>query len=135
MNPGNIEDEDEYKIYAVLVVVGEHHFVIAKIIHFLRRHVYPWETLYQHYLRSHLRHFDTVHSSPHKDINHGLKSHSCAVKPTMNLDSSAKTLNTQTSIRVHECKEKIFQEAHRTHKKWSNLPMSSYTITSIIKLG
>ena len=47
----------------------------------------------------------------------------------MNLDSSAKTCNTQTSIRVHECEEIIFHEAHRTHKKWSNLPSSSHTVT------
>ena len=91
----NIEDEDEYKISkyllekcicsnAVLDVVNEYHFVIAKIIHFLRKPVYPWETLYLHYRRSHLRHFDTTHSSPHEGTNHGLKSHSCAVKPTMN---------------------------------------------------
>jgi hypothetical protein len=38
-------------------------------------------------------HFDVSHSSAHEETNHGLKSHSCAVKPTMNLDSSANTIN------------------------------------------
>ena len=47
----------------------------------------------------------------------------------MNLDSSTNNLNTKTSIKVHECEEIIFQEAHRTHKKWSNLPTSSHTVT------
>ncbi len=47
----------------------------------------------------------------------------------MNLDTSAKMLNTPTSIHVHECDEIIFQEANHTHKKWSNLPSSSHTVT------
>ena len=47
----------------------------------------------------------------------------------MNLDTSAKTMNTQTSIRVHECEEIIFRDANCTHKKWSDLPSSSHTVT------
>ena len=69
-------------------------------------------------------HFDTLHSSAHKDTNHVLRSHSAGVKETMDVDTSAKTLNTQMSIRVAECKDIIFHEANRTHKKWSNLPTS-----------
>ena len=140
MNPGYVEDEEEYEIskfllekyvcsHAVRDVVGDYTIVIERIIHFLRRHVYTWETLYLHYLRSHIRHFDTAHSSAHEGTNHGLKSHSCAVTPMMNVDTSAKTMNTQTSIRVHECEEIIFREANCTHKKWSNLPSSSHTVT------
>ena len=87
------------------------------------------ETLYLHYLRSHIRHLDTAHSSAHEGTNHGLKSHSCTVTPMMNVDTSAKTMNTQTSIRVHECEEIIFREANCTHKKWSNLPSSSHMVT------
>ncbi len=72
-------------------------------------------------------HFDISHSSAQEGTNHGLKSHSCAVKPTMNLDSSANTINIQISIKVQECEDIIFQDATRTHKKWSDLPTSQYT--------
>jgi hypothetical protein len=48
----------------------------------------------------------------------------------MNLDSLANKINIQTSIKVQECEEIIFQDAMRTHKKWSDLPTSQYT-TSI----
>jgi hypothetical protein len=53
------------------------------------------------------RHFDTLHSSAHKGTNHGLKSHSAGVKGTMDVDTSAETLNTQTSIRVADTTEMI----------------------------
>ena len=140
MNPGYVEDEDEYEISkfllekfvcsnTVLEVVGDYTIVIERIIHFLRRHVYTWETLYLHYLRSHIRHLDTAHSSPHEGTNHGLKSHSCGIQPIMNLDTSTKTMNTQTSIRVHECEDIILRDANCTHKKWSNLPTSSHIVT------
>jgi hypothetical protein len=74
--------------------------------------------------------FDTSYSSAHEGTNHGLKSHSAGVKGTIDVDTSAKTLNTQTSIRVAECKEIIFHEAIRTHKKWSHLPTSKCTVTT-----
>ena len=62
MNPGNVEDEDEYEIskfllekfvcsQAVQEIVGDNKFLIPKIISFLRKHVYTWETLYLHYRR------------------------------------------------------------------------------------
>ena len=45
----------------------------------------------------------------------------------MNLDSSANTINIQSSIKVQECEDIIFQDATRTHKKWSDLPTSQHT--------
>jgi hypothetical protein len=33
----------------------------------------------------------------------------------------------QTSIKVQDCEEIIFQDATRTHKKWSDLPTSQHT--------
>jgi hypothetical protein len=45
----------------------------------------------------------------------------------MNLDSSANTINIQSSIKVQECEDIIFQDATQTHKKWSNLPTSEHT--------
>ena len=73
--------------------------------------MYIWEKLYLHYMRNDVMHFDVSHSSVHKGTNHGLKSHSCAVKPGMNLDSSANTINIQSSIKVQECEYIIFQDA------------------------
>jgi hypothetical protein len=138
MTPGNVEDEEEYELskhlleiffcsQTVLDVVGEHRFPVFKVIKFLRSHMYTWETLYLHYMQTNVMHFDISHSSAHKRTNHGLKSHSCAVKPTMNLDSSANTINIQSSIKVQECEDIIFQDATRTHKKWSDLPTSQHT--------
>jgi hypothetical protein len=72
-------------------------------------------------------HFDVSHSSAHEGTNHGFKSHSCAVKPTINLDSSANTINIQSSIKVQECEDIVFQDAAWTHKKWSDLRTSQYT--------
>jgi hypothetical protein len=138
MTPGNVEDEEEYELSkyllekficskTVLDVVDEHRVLVYKVIKFLRSHVYTWETLYLHYMRSNVMDFDIAHSSAHKRTNHGLKSHSCAVKPTMNLDSLANTMNIQTSIKVQDCEEILFQDAMQTHKKLSDLPTSQHT--------
>jgi hypothetical protein len=136
MRPGNVEDEEEYELskylldicsQTVLDVVGEHWFLVYKVIKFLRSHMYTWESLYLHYMRTNVMQFDMSHSSAHKGANHGLKIHSCAVKPTLNLDSSANTIKTQNSIKVQECEDIIFQDATRTHKKWSILPSSQHT--------
>jgi hypothetical protein len=72
-------------------------------------------------------HFDVSHSSAQEGTNCGLNSHSCAVKPTMNLDSSANTINIQSSIEVQECEDVILKDAMQTHKKWSDLPTSQHT--------
>jgi hypothetical protein len=56
-------------------------------------------------------HFDVSHSSTQEGTNNGLKSYSCAIKPIMNLDTSATTMNIQTSINVKECEDIIFQNA------------------------
>ena len=74
-------------------------------------------------------HFDTAHSSAHEGTNHGMKGHSCGTKPTMKIDTSAKTLINQTRTRIFDCESTIFQDATCTHKKWSDLPTSNYTVT------
>jgi hypothetical protein len=99
-------------------------FLVYKVIKFLQSHVYTWETLYLYYMWNDVMHFDVSHSSAHEGTNHGLKSHNCGVKPTINLDSSANTINIQSSIKVQECEDIIFQDATGTHKKWSDLPTS-----------
>jgi hypothetical protein len=106
-----------------------HHFMIRRILKFLRCHVYTWETLYLHYFRKTLRHFDTSHSSAHEGTNNGMKSHSAGVQAMMGVDTSAKAMNTQTNITVAESEELIFHEATCTHKKWSNLPTAPYVVT------
>jgi hypothetical protein len=72
-------------------------------------------------------HFDIAHSSAQEGPNHGLKSHSCAVKRTMNNDSLANTINIQICIKVQDCEEIIIQDAMQTHKKWSDSPTSQHT--------
>ncbi len=115
MTTGNVEDEEDYELSKYLLekcicsqttldVVGEHPFIVY-VIKFLRSHVYTWETLYLHYMWTNVMHFDVSHSSAHEGTNHGLKSHRCAVKPTMNLDSSANTINIQSSNKVQECED------------------------------
>jgi hypothetical protein len=113
MTPGNVKDKEKYELskyllekficsQIVLDVVGEHWFLVYKVIKFLRSYVSSWETLYLHYMQKDVIHFDVSHSSAHEGANHGLKSRSCAVKPIMNLDSSANTINIQSSIKVQE---------------------------------
>ncbi len=111
----------------MLDVVGEHWFLVYKVIKFLRGKVYTWETLYLHNLQNDVMHFDVSHFSAHKEKNHGLKSHSCAIKPIINLDTSANTMNIQSSIKVKECEDIIFQDATQIHKQWSDLPTSQHT--------
>ncbi len=95
MMPGYVEDEDEYNLSkylleqfvcsaAVLDAIDGHQFMIARILKFLRYHVYPWETLYIHFYRKTLRHFDTSHSSAHEGTTHGMKSHSAGVQAKYN---------------------------------------------------
>ncbi len=45
----------------------------------------------------------------------------------MNIDTSANTMNIQSSINVKECEDVIFQDATQTHKRWSDLPTSQHT--------
>ena len=87
------------------------------------------ETLYLHYFRKTLRHFDTSDSSAHEGTNNGMKSHSAGVQATVGVDLSAKAMNTQTNITVAESEELIFHEATCTHKKWTNLPTAPYVVT------
>jgi hypothetical protein len=141
MNPGYVKDKDESAISKflrekfisskpVLDTANGDIYMIARIIKFLRYHVYTWETLYLHYLRKDVWHLDTSHSSAHEGTNHGLKSHSAGVKGTMDMDTSAKTLNLQTKMRAADIEEIIYHKANRTHKTWSHLPTSEYTVTT-----
>jgi hypothetical protein len=60
MNPGNVEDDDEYTISnflletfisskLVLTAADGDIYMIARILKILRYHVYTWETLNLHY--------------------------------------------------------------------------------------
>jgi hypothetical protein len=77
MTSGNVEDNEEYEIskyllekficsQTVLDVVGEHWFLVYKVIKFLHGYVYTWETLYLHYLRNDVLHLDVSHLSAHQ---------------------------------------------------------------------
>jgi hypothetical protein len=59
-----------------------------------------------------------------------MKSHSAGLKPIMDLDTSANTINTQTDIKVAELEEIIYRDYYFKHKRWSNLPTSPYTVSN-----
>ncbi len=93
-------------------VVGEQWFLVYKVIKFLLSHMYTWETLYLHYMWTIVMHFGVSHSSAHEGTNHDLKSHSCAAKPTMNLYSSANTINIQSSIKYKNVRTSYSKMLH-----------------------
>ena len=51
------------------------------------------------------------------------------MQPTMNLDTSSKTLNLQAYLKAREVKEIIFNDYHYSNKTWSSLPTAPYTTT------
>jgi hypothetical protein len=59
-----------------------------------------------------------------------MKSHSAAIKPTMDMDTSAKMINTQTDIKVAELEEMTYRDVHFRYKRWSQLPTAPYTVTN-----
>ncbi len=122
---------------------------------FFHQHVYVYEDLYLYYKQRHIRHFEVSHSSPHKvsktflgitiyfkndnldnllitlfqGTHFGLKKHSAPMQPTMNLDTSSKTLNLQANLKAREVEEIIFNDYHYSDKTWSSLPTTPYTTT------
>ncbi len=51
------------------------------------------------------------------------------MQPTMNMDTSSKTLNTQASLKSKEIEEIIFKDYHYKDKTWSKSPTAPYTAT------
>ena len=62
-------------------------------------------------------------------IDHGLKSHSTPMKPTMNMDTSVKCLGIQSNLKVAELDEIIIQDYKKRNKQWSSNLTSSFTTT------
>jgi hypothetical protein len=78
MTPVNMEDKEEYELskyllekfirsQTVLDVVGEHRFLVYKVIKFLRSHIYTRETLYLHNMRSLCYHHQNLRGEGDKD--------------------------------------------------------------------
>jgi hypothetical protein len=142
MRPGYVEDVDKYNIskhllekfvcsLPVLGIIDGHSFMVRSILKFLNGHVYTWETLFQFFRRKQIRHFDTAYSSAHEQSNHGMKSHSTAMKPTMDMDTSAEMINNQTDIKVAELEKMIYRNVHFRHIQCLQLPTAPYTVTSV----
>ncbi len=51
------------------------------------------------------------------------------MQPTMNMDTSAKTLNTQSSLKASEVEKIIYFDYHHKHKIWLSSPSSPFTTT------
>ena len=77
MKPGYVESEDEFIISktlliqfvcsaAVLSAAGGNVNMILRMLRFLQGHVFVYDSLYLHYLRRHVRHFDVAHASAHE---------------------------------------------------------------------
>ncbi len=118
MTPGYVEDEDEYYISKQLLekfvcsipvsgIIDGNTAIVCSVLKFLKCHVYTWETLFLYFKCKYICHFDTAHSSAHEGSNHALKAHTAGIKPTMDLNTSTKTINTQTDIKVAELEEVI----------------------------
>ncbi len=76
------------------------------------------ESLYLSFRCKHIHHFNTSHSSAHKGTNNSFKSHSASIQPSMDMDTSAKTINTQIDIKVAELEEIIVREVYHRHNRW-----------------
>ena len=138
MRPCCIETEDEYKISkyillqficsaAVLKAVNGNAGTIVAILHFLQCHVFTHETLYLHYLRKKIRHFDIATSSNQEGANFGTKSHTAAVQPTMDMDNAAQTMNLQSDLKACELEEIVYNDYQKTVKKWSDTLTSPHS--------
>ena len=62
--------------------------------------------------------------------NFGMKAHSAAVKPTMNLDTAAKALNTQADLKAAELDERVIHEFQKPEKDWSSYPTAPYSTST-----
>ena len=63
--------------------------------------------------------------------NFGLKSHSCSMKPTMNMDNAAQAINTQQDLKVAELEAMILNDYLLTNKLYSDLLTNSTTLCII----
>ena len=77
MRPGYVECDEEYKISKLLLLqfvcsvgvldtVEGYVYIVTAILRFLQSHVFVHESLFLHYLRKKLRHFDVSHGSQHE---------------------------------------------------------------------
>ena len=59
----------------------------------------------------------------------GIKDHCAGIKPTMNMDTAAKTLNVQQDLQAESLSELVFGDIERPDKSWSDNPTAPYTVT------
>ena len=138
MNPGYVENEDEYRVskfyliqficsQPVLDAADRKIDMIMTVLRFLQSNVFIHENLYLHYMRKHIRHFNTAHSCAHEGTNLGLKAHSAAMKATMTLTISSQTLATQSQIHAKKLDEIVYRDYIMRNKLWSMSPTRSLT--------
>merc|ERR1711966_466643 len=140
MKPGYVECKDKLKVSKFLLLqfvrsgafmsaaCSQAELVIATL-RFLQCHVFVHESLYLHYLRCFVWHFDASHGSPHEGTNFGIKNHAAPVQPTMNLDTSSTNLNLQANLKAAELDAKLHVEFANTHKLWSDSPSAPYLLS------
>lgn len=113
---GGCEDEEEYVLSKSLLLAFVHNHVakalvrgsdkqsiqVETILKFLHNHVFVHEMHFIFYPRKNVLHFDETTNSSHEGTNNGIKSHSAAVLPSMDVSTSAQVLQFQTDIAMKE---------------------------------
>ena len=90
---------------------------VETIFRFLEQHVFVHEDNFVFYRRKNVLHFDETTNSSHEGTNNGLKSHSAAVLPSMDVLTSAQHIQFQTDITMKEldraaCKNTVNTNLH-----------------------
>lgn len=142
MKPGYCEDEDEFRVSKhllirfvmsgpVLEAAGGKKDIQEQLLSWLQNHVFVYSDDFLWYLRKKRRCYNTHHSSPHEGTNHGMKSHSAAVKATMGLTEASRTLLVQAEMKTAELNNLCWQEYHKPKKDmWSNYAHSNETTSA-----
>ena len=50
----------------MLQVAGNHVYIVVAMLTFLQGHMFVYESLYLHYKRNHIKHYNVSHGSPHE---------------------------------------------------------------------
>ena len=127
------EDEEEYALSKSLLLAYVHNHVfkamtngnnkpedqLETILNFLFNHVFVHEEHFVFYPRKRVFHFDEATNSSHEGTNNGIKSHSAAVLPSMDVATSTQNLQFQTDIAMREmdrecCKNTVNVSLHST---------------------
>ena len=139
MKPGYCETKEEYKISKQLLfyylrskkvfqLCGQQSHVVRHLVNFVKKHCIRDEQLYVFYRRMYIRYLDIAHNSCHEGTNFGAKAHASALKPTLDMLSSAEVQTLQAYLKVAEIVIQAYKEYTRS-KTWSKSATSDFLVT------